>query len=173
MKPKLILLVGNIACGKSTVAELLRKEYEFFCISLDGMRRMLGSGMYVYDKRLEPIIQKTEKFMMRHAFDKQLDIVIDDACNVNSYFRNRTISLAKERNYTTAIVEMPHWDKETCIARRLANNFNATYDKELWETVYDKFKRMYDEIYPEEADHIVKLEKVDDVKKRIELLYNN
>lgn len=173
MKPKLIIVVGNIATGKSTVADMLRKEYEFFCISLDGMRRMLGAGTYIFERKLEPIIQNTEKFMIKHAFKKGFDIVIDDACNVAYHFRHKTIEQAKENGYITTIIEMPQWDLETCVNRRLKANFNVEFDRELWVSVYKKFECMYDEVQQDEADFILKLRKTDKVKERLSYLYKH
>ena len=171
--PKLVILVGNIACGKSMIADLLYREYDFFCISLDGMRRMLGAGNYIFDTRLEPIIQSTEKFMINHAFKKGLDIVIDDACNVDSFFRNKTITLAKEHGYITAIIEMPKWDLDTCVNRRLKANFNVEFDRSLWVGVYKKFKAMYNEIHNTEADFVLRLNKTDKIKERLAYLYKH
>jgi predicted kinase len=172
MIPKLVVLVGNIACGKSYVAELLHKEYDFYCISLDGMRRMFGAGQYVFDTKLEGIIIPTELHMLKRCLQKKLDIVIDDARHVNVEFRRQTLELAKEYGYTTVIIELPKLSMKQCVQRRLQNNFNMKFDKALWESVYKKFHNMYNEVIEGEADLYSQLKESDNFELCIEKLLN-
>jgi len=170
MTPILVVLVGNIACGKSYIAEMLHKEYNFYCISLDGMRKMFGAGQYVYDTKLEGIIIPTELHILKRCLQKKLDIVIDDARHVNGEFRRQTLELAKSYGYTTIIIELPKLNMKQCVQRRLRNNFNIKFDKALWESVYKKFHNMYNEIIDGETDFYFQLKESDNFEKCIENL---
>lgn len=53
---KLIILIGNIGCGKSTLAKKLVKK-GYCIISRDSFRYMIGAGNYIFDLKYEPAVK--------------------------------------------------------------------------------------------------------------------
>jgi predicted kinase len=165
-KPRLVILVGQIASGKSTTAMHLYDNNDFFVVSLDAMRKMLGAGGYVYDQAWEPLIQTTEQFLLKKAFKEKFDIVVDDARMVIRKFRKDIIKQAKQEGYKVFIVETPHVDKKTAVERRLKANFCPSLTRKDWEAVYDKFDRFWEEVSAKECDALISLQNGDDLKMR-------
>ena len=59
MKKSITILVGNIGSGKSFWAQKNRKKNQVV-VSRDGLRYMLGGGIYVFESKIESIIWKAE-----------------------------------------------------------------------------------------------------------------
>ena len=135
------MLIGNVATGKSTTASKLYRK-GFYIISLDGFRRMLGGGDYVYDRLIEHVLGISEHYLVENLMNLKINIVIDDAKLVNSEFRKSFISLAKKYGYIIECIVMPSIPMKTAVDRRLKNNYSDKFDRKLWESVYQKFELM-------------------------------
>jgi hypothetical protein len=131
------------------------------------MRRMLGAGGYVFDEVWEPLIQSTERYLLKCAFREKQNIVIDDARLVFKKHRKEIIGNAKQNGYNVIIIETPRIDKETAVNRRLKANYNADLTRDIWEQVYDKFEFGRDEVDSKEAKTIISLQKNDNVVTRL------
>ncbi len=58
-KPEIIILVGNIGSGKTTLAKKYAKK-GYVIIARDDLRYNIGAGQYVFDRKLEKAIWQTE-----------------------------------------------------------------------------------------------------------------
>lgn len=71
--------------------------------------------------------------------------------------RKRYIALAKQHNYKVAVLIMPFMTKKDCVDRRMKNPHNCP-DRKIWESVWDKFNKQYQEpSLTEGIDKIIKL----------------
>ena len=148
-KPTLVILVSNIACGKSTAARKLH-EVGYYVISLDGFRRMIGGGEYVFDSVIEEEFYQPEEFFLKWLMKKKVNIVVDDAKNVNSGFRKRFIDISKRNKYNIIVIELPRFSKKKCVDARMRNP-HGYYQRNVWEETWDKFNRWYQEPVLEEG----------------------
>lgn len=139
---RLVVLVGNIGGGKTTITnDLVKLGYNV--ISRDAMRYMLGNGQYVFELITEKIINKIALSMLRQMVQKNLDIIIDET-NMSVAIREEILKIANKKNYETIAYVMPKISKRKSIERRLSNNHGNT-TKEVWSEVWEKFNAMYEE----------------------------
>jgi len=142
MKPKLIIVVGNIGAGKSTVCrELAKKGYRV--LSRDALRYMVGGGEYVFDLKLEPTIAMAHDAMFEAFVQAQEDIVIDET-SVQPDRRWELIEATYSQpwHYHFTALEMPRLSKKESVDRRMQNSHGGIARK-VWEGVWDKFDRLY------------------------------
>lgn len=169
-KPALIILVGNIASGKSTLARSLHEKKGYFCLSLDSFRYMLGAGKYVFDKKIEKGLGTIEIEFLRWLMDKRVNILVDDAKCVNEFFRRFFIQEARNYGYLVKCIELPKYSKKFCVGRRMQNP-HCIYDRKIWEGVWDKMDYMYIQPSKEEGfDKITRLRNSDEVKEFVKNL---
>jgi len=153
MKNKnLILMVGNIGTGKST----LTKEYSkkgYVVISRDSLRYGIGAGKYIFDLEYEPTIWNTELFMFRNFVKLGVNIIIDEV-GINRELRARYIKYAKSFGYTIIVIEMPKLTMNEAVNRRM-NDPHGQPDRKLWEQVWTKFNNMYEKPVHDEGIDII------------------
>jgi tRNA uridine 5-carbamoylmethylation protein Kti12 len=145
-QPEVVLLVGNIGSGKST----LTKEYTkqgYLVISRDAFRYMLGAGDYTFDYDLEPCLRKTEIYMLKSLLYTGRNIVVDET-NMNRKAREPLLCAALETpshtTYRLTAVVFPRLSKEESVGRRLKNPHGSS-SEELWGQVWEMFDSMYEE----------------------------
>jgi len=139
---RLIILVGNIGTGKSTLVHDLVK-LGYIIISRDALRYMIGGGEYVFDLDTEKIIKKTAISMLRQLVRKKFDVVIDET-NMSIEQRAEMLAIANKAGYTTTAIILPRISKKKSIERRLSNNHGNT-TKKVWGEVWERFNAMYEE----------------------------
>ncbi len=150
---KLMILVGNIGSGKSTLVEDLVK-LNYFVICKDSLRYMLGGNNYIFDEKLEDVIHKTSISMLRQLMKKKVSIVIDET-HMNKESRAEALEIANKHNYTTIAYILPKISKRESVKRRLSVNHGDT-SKKIWEEVWDRKNAKYEEPTSEEGfDQIV------------------
>jgi predicted kinase len=138
--PSLIMLIGNIGSGKSTVAKELATK-GWITISRDAVRYGIHGGNYFYDLDLERLVFATEWFMFQKFIDEERNIILDEI-NVAKKWRTKYIQLAKKKDYEIAALIMPKLSKVESVKRRLqANHGNTT--KKTWDEIWDKFDKHY------------------------------
>ena len=149
---KLIIPIGNIASGKTTLINDLVK-LNYYSISRDALRYMLGSGIYIYDIMFEKIIRDTSISMLRKLVMTNVNIVMDET-NVSKSSRETLITIAKKRKYRVIAYVLPKISKKESVKRRLSDP-HGDFSKEIWEGVWEKFNSMYEEpTYEEGFDEI-------------------
>lgn len=142
MQPELVILIGNIGTGKSTVS----KEYAnngYIIVCKDSMRTMLGAGSYVFDVKLEPLIHQATTDMITRLMKQQKNIVVDET-NMDKKTRATYIDLAYRYNYKRVACVMPVLSKEDSIVNRMKDSLRGT-PIYIWEEVWEKFNKRYQE----------------------------
>jgi predicted kinase len=152
--PNLIMLVGNIGSGKSTVTKDLVKN-GYVVISRDALRYMVGGGSYVFDVDLEPEIFKIERYALQVMSDIGNDIVIDET-NVSTFIRSRHFAVIKDKGYTVTAVVMPRLSKAESVKRRMQSN-HGDADASVWGDVWDRFNKVY--VEPSKKEGFTKIVK--------------
>lgn len=137
---KIVILVGNIGSGKTTLCKKLVKE-EYLIISRDAFRYMIGNGEYIFDLKTEKSIKQlavaaTEIFMKNH-----LNIVIDET-NMSKESREEYIKLANKYNYYKIAYIMPTYSMTKSVNRRLKNP-HGNFGRKVWQEVWKRFHNNY------------------------------
>lgn len=154
-KQELIILVGNIGGGKTTIArEYVAKGY--IAIARDQLRYAIGEGKYIYDTNYEPIIFSTESYMCRNFCMLGVNIVIDEV-GISKRLRKRYIRYGKTFGYTIKAIVMPKLSMEESVDRRMKDP-HGQEDIKVWEQVWARFDAHYEEPTLEEGfNEIIKL----------------
>ena len=138
--PNLIMMVGNIGSGKSTLVKQLTKQ-GYMVISRDALRYMFGGGEYLFDVDLEPEVFKLEKYALKLLSDFTYDIIIDET-NMSAIGRKRYFDIVKDQGYTKTAIVMPKFSKIESVERRMeANHGNGTAI--VWGEVWERFNNVY------------------------------
>lgn len=80
----LVILVGNIASGKSSLGKRFNKEAGYIIVSGDGLRYLFSGGDYVYSDKLQSFILETEFKLVNGLLKEGFDVIIDDSKNVSA-----------------------------------------------------------------------------------------
>ena len=140
--PNLVMMVGNIGSGKSTLVKHLTKK-GYVAVSLDALRYMVGGGEYLFDEDLEPSVFKIGSHALRELSDAGYDIIIDET-NVSLPIRERHRSCVDDKGYTHIAIVMPKLSKEESVKRRMQQSHG--YDgPEVWGEVWERFDKKYTE----------------------------
>lgn len=140
-KSKVIILVGNIGSGKSTIAiEYQKKGY--IVISKDQLRYAIGGGKYIFSVHLEPVVWQTELYMYKKFLRLGVDIIIDGT-NVSRALRSKYIEDARYYDYKIICREMPKLSLKESVSRRMTNP-HQRYDKRFWESLWTIFDNKYE-----------------------------
>lgn len=137
---KVIILVANIGCGKSTLTDKYQKQ-GYLIIARDQLRYSIGGGKYVFNPLLEPVIWATELYMYRKFLKLGVNIVIDEV-GINKKMRNRYIKEAKKYKYEVECIELQKLTMKEAVDRRMRNPHQQP-DRDLWENVWKKFDSIY------------------------------
>lgn len=156
MKKEIIVLIGNIGCGKSTVARRYI-DAGFVAIARDYLRYAIGEGKYIFNRDYEHLIWKTERFMLRGFMELGANIVADEV-GVSRQLRKMYIEHGKKYNYYIRAVVMPMLSMKDAVDRRMKDPHGQA-DRKLWEEVWTKFDSQYKEPTIEEGfDEIINLQ---------------
>jgi len=137
-----IILVGNIGSGKTTIAKELCK---IGCVvaSADGIRYAIGAGEYRFDRNLEGSVWEVEYYMFEELVSRGHTVVVDDASNVSPYFRAKYLYiLPKHTIYNKIAVVMPKLNMVESVNRRMICS-HGNNDSNTWKSVWEKFNNMY------------------------------
>lgn len=152
---KLIIMVGNIGSGKSTLTKKYQKE-GYVIIARDQLRYAIGGGDYVFNLDYEPIIWNTELYMVDNFIDLEANILVDEV-GITKAMRARYITPAKDKGYKITVIVMPILSKKESVNRRLQNP-HGQYDRKLWNGIWEKFNKLYELPSKEEGiDEIIHL----------------
>ena len=137
---ELILLVGNIGCGKSFLAKRLSKRGAIV-INNDALLKTFHGGEYTYDLNLSKFYRSVEESAIHAALDTGRSVVIDRT-NINKQSRSRFIHIGKDM-YNARIVSFdfgPGQDMQ--LQRRLDDPQGQT--AETWKCVYKMMQEKYE-----------------------------
>ena len=139
---ELIILTGNIGCGKSTKAlELAREGYVI--INMDSIVTMVGGGDYkLYDVDKKSLYHAIELSILASSLSYGFFTVVDRT-NMDIKRRGRYIEIGKV--YNAEIISY-NWGPgiEEDLIRRNKDNRGHT-KKGYWNKVFEKFKKEYEE----------------------------
>ena len=138
--PNLVMLVGNIGSGKSTLVKKLTKQ-GYMVISRDALRYMFGGGEYLFDVDLEPEVFKLEKYALKLLSDFTYDIIIDET-NMSARGRKLYFDIIEGKGYTATAIVMPRLSKTESVARRMQAN-HGTGTATVWGEVWERFANVY------------------------------
>lgn len=144
IKQTIVILVGNIGTGKTTLAKELQKE-GYVVISKDGLRYSLGGGNYTFNSFYEPILSKIELQMLKEFLKLGVNIVID-VCGLTKRLRRAYLDVIKKSKLNPVILcfVLPRYDKKYAVDRRMKDPHGQA-DRKLWERVWERFNAIYEE----------------------------
>ena len=149
-------MVGNIGSGKSTKTKKLVKQKGFVCVSRDAIRYMLGSGKYIFDPKLEPLVFRITKICVEQFLKNKINVILDET-NISKSIRKVWIKLGKQYKYKIITYVMPRLTIDKCIKRRMISP-HSKESKRQWEKVWEYFDLMYSEPSKKEGiNKIIKL----------------
>ena len=129
-KPKVEILVGPIASGKSTFATFRAKEGAIV-INDDAIVNAVHANQYaLYDETLKPLYKAVENTILQAALSLGRDVVIDRP-NYSKAMRRRYIGLAKSVDAMVNVVHFERVDPNEH-ARRRAHSDARGYTQEYW-----------------------------------------
>lgn len=142
-KRQLIILIGNIGSGKSTLCQKY-SEKGFQIVCRDTLRSMLGGlNGYVFSPETEKAIDSAcVKLIDRILSARKSNLVIDET-NMTKKTRQRYIRLAKFYGYEAVAHETFSFTRAECVANRTKDALRG-YTPELWGEVWDKFNKSYE-----------------------------
>ncbi len=153
---ELIILVGNIGSGKSTLV----KEYVeqgYVVIARDSFRYGIGAGKYIFNLKYEPVIWATELTLFKGLAVIGAEKIIIDEVGISKAMRARYINHALACGYKITAIIMPILSKKESVDRRLQDPHGQP-DRTIWEGVWEKFNKLYESPTKEEGfDTIINL----------------
>jgi len=141
-KPTLVILVGNIGSGKSTLCSEYAQKGSII-VSRDSLRYMIGNGRYRFDPKLETAIWSSELHLVEEFMKLRVNLVADEV-GLTPRMRQRYLRLAKLYHYTPIAVILPRLPMKQSVDRRMKNPHGQP-DRQLWEMVWKKFDIVYEE----------------------------
>ena len=141
MKKELIILIGNIGAGKSTLAKGY-VEQGYVIIARDALRYGIGGGKYIFNLDYEPLVFATELYMFKKFVDIGVKIAIDEI-GISKEMRKRYIHYAKRAGYNITAVVLKKLSKKESVDRRMQNP-HGQFDRKIWDIIWEKFDKLYE-----------------------------
>ena len=154
---EVIILIGNIGSGKSTLVKQYQ-EKGYVVISRDSLRYGIGGGEYVFNTKYEKIIHKTAIKMLRLFLELNVNIIIDET-NVTKHLRKQYINIIRKCSidYKITGIELPILSKQDSVDRRMTNPHGQP-NRKIWEEVWEMFNKNYESpSFDEDFNKIIKL----------------
>ncbi len=120
-RPNIVLLVGNIASGKSTEAKKLAAQ-GYVVVSSDAITMGLHAGDYsAYRTEHQDMYQEIHLATARAALRRGLSVVVDKL-NATKESRQRWVDLARELDAEISAVILPQEAPEVHAQRRMESD---------------------------------------------------
>lgn len=132
--PKIQVLVGMIASGKSTYAKNAARA-GFLCVNDDAVVNMLHADDYtLYNKSLKPLYKTLENQAIGTILAMGRNVVVDRGLNVSIQGRQRWLALAKSYDVPCEAVVFSNDGPQVHAERRQASDSRG-YPFEYWDRV--------------------------------------
>lgn len=139
---KLVIIVGNIGCGKSTLANKLASDFKFGVFNMDSLTTMLGGYEYTrFDKNKTECYNEIRQFIVRNLLKNNFNCIIDST-NLTVRKRKEFIDIAKSLKVPEIICFDFGPGIDEYLERRLKNNRGV--NSETWKKVYTRMKNEYE-----------------------------
>lgn len=134
----MIILVGNIGLGKSTLAKKFAERGDII-ISFDSMITSINGGSYsLYNELRRGFYRELRNRVISCAVNRGYNVVIDDA-NMTVHARKLLIRMAKKANMFVMCYDFGE-GTQLGLKRRMKHNKGYAGS---WVKVYKKLKRSY------------------------------
>lgn len=154
-KSELILLIGNIGSGKSTLTREYAREGHII-INKDSLRYMIGAGDYIYNKQYEKAIKHSTLLILEQFMKLNVNIILDET-NLIISKRKIYIDCANQFRYKKIAIILPKLSLETTIERKEKIN-HGNQDMDTWINLYNTFNNLYEKPSKREGfDKIIQL----------------
>lgn len=151
----LIILVGNIGNGKTTLAKLYIKK-GYVVVSRDGIRQMFAAGGYMFNFDTEPLALKIERYALLALLQEGFNVLVDET-NTTIKARGRLISVGQEYDYNIVAHEVYRLTKRESVKRRMEGDARG-YTREKWAEIWERFDKQYQEPIFKEGFHEIRQE---------------
>lgn len=156
MKPKLEILVGNIASGKSSYAQI-KAAHGAIIINDDSVVKCIHEDQYhLYDEELKPLYKSVEHFIVRTALNMGKDVVINRT-NQKRKTRLRFRDIGRECGAEIVVVKFP-WNAPEIHAQRRVDHDGRGYGFNVWLEVAMRIAGTREAVLSEEYDKVVDYE---------------
>jgi predicted kinase len=144
---ELVILVGNIGCGKSWFAKQRAKRGDVI-INMDSITEMIGGGYDNYDKKKKEIYWAVEEIAICEALERGFSVIIDRT-NMDKKCRKRFIDIGKRYDWVT--IKCLDWGEggRECLKRRVEDPRGI--GAERWVEVWAKKRLSYEKPTKEEG----------------------
>jgi len=139
-KQELIILTGNVGCGKSTFAKnKIEESFKYVIVNDDDISTMIGGGIYTnYDENKKSLYKDIELVCTFIGLNSGFNVIVDMP-NVKLESRKRFIEIGKKFNAKIISIDWGSGKSED-LSRRL--NDNRGYDK--WKEAFFRKKQEYE-----------------------------
>lgn len=156
MNPKIYVLVGMIASGKSTYCRQVAKQGRII-LNDDAIVNMLHADNYtLYDKNLKLLYKSIENNVISLGLCAGRTVIVDRGLNVSKQGRKRWLALAKSFDVECHAIVLPKDTPEIHAERRFKSDSRGhTYDYWLrvakhHDSIYSEptIEEGFDEVHP-------------------------
>lgn len=144
MTPKIYVLVGMIASGKSTYCKNAAKSGQVI-MNDDAIVNMLHADDYtLYDKKLKILYKSIENNIISLGLCMGRTVVIDRGLNVSKSARQRWIAIARSFDVPCEAIIFPKVDNAVH-ARRRFESASRGHSYDYWLKVATEHDKQYEE----------------------------
>ena len=148
--PKIEMLVGPIASGKSTYC-LQRGKEGAIVINDDSLLTSIHGGNYMYQKDLITLYKHLEMMILHSAVSMGRDVVIDKT-NLTKARRIRYVGIAKSLEIPIFALVFKDYGVHVHVSRRMAHDTRG-YPREKWVYVYQEHAKNFEPVSTDEGFH--------------------
>lgn len=147
---EIIILVGNIGSGKSTIAKKYAQR-GYVIVNMDSIQQSIHGGEYgMYDPSMKEIYKSTEIRLIDACLSFGKSVVIDRT-NMDSKRRKRFILNGMDHKAKIKVIDFGPGHKK-CLERRIKNDCRQL-PQSVWEGVYQSMFESYEKPSAEEGIH--------------------
>lgn len=157
------LLIGNIACGKSTYAKK-KADQGWIIINDDAIVNAVHANIYTkYRKDLKPLYKAVENQIVMTGLAMKENIVVDRGVNLTPKSRKRFIALAHSFDSEIEAIVFPFLKPEIHAHYR-SNDDLRGFSFDYWQQVAEYKQSIY--IEPQEHEQFDRITFIDDTSRK-------